>query len=161
MKVQTKLANKAGRLVNTQHAEELIRNYKKERWAHSSERLGMADSLSVWYSVEELEGFLNMIKEAGGDGIKLHFGVYDEKTAKKPEYVGRQTVVMLGTKAKEVDGEIINKHIYLHTDKGTSLLAYNLGSICPPSCGGGVGNGGEEGIGINITDKGEAGICIG
>lgn len=157
---KTKLAQRAGELVSTQHAEELINNYKKTRWVHSSERIGKKDSLSVWYSVEELEGFLDMIKNAGGDGIKMHFGVYSDDFQKVPEYAGRQTVVMLGTKAKEEEnGNIVNKNIYLQTDKGTSLLAFNLGCMCPPKCGLGIIQ--EEGIGISINDKGGNGISIG
>lgn len=157
MNVQTKLASKVGKVVNTQHAEELIHNYKKERWAHSSRRMGKPDSLSVWYSVEELEDFLTMIKEAGGDGVKLHFGAYSEEFAARPEYAGRQTVVMLGTKAKEVDGKVVNKNIYQQSSKGTSLLAYNFGTLCPPTCG----TGDQDSISISITDQGECGISVG
>ena len=157
MNVQTKLARKAGKVVNTQHAEELIQNYKRERWAYSSERMGKPDSLSVWYSVEELEEFLTMIKEAGGDGVKMHFGTYSNDFQKVPEYAGRQTVVMLATKTKEVDGKLVNKNIYKHTDKGSSLVAYNFGQLCPPTCG----SGDQDSISINITDKGECGISVG
>ena len=158
-KSKNRLAQKAGELVSTKHAEELISNYKKTRWEQSSERIGKKDSLSVWYSVEELEEFLTMIKNAGGDGIKMHFGAYSEDFKKVPEYAGRQTVVMLGTKAKEEDnGAIVNKNIYLQTDKGTSLLAFNLGTICPPKCG--IGMIEEEGISISINDKGKDGIFI-
>jgi hypothetical protein len=45
---------KAGKLVDTAHVDTIIRNYKKERWVHNSKRLGKEDSLSVWYSIEEL-----------------------------------------------------------------------------------------------------------
>jgi DhnA family fructose-bisphosphate aldolase class Ia len=157
MKVQIKAAKKAGQLISTQAAEELIRNYKKERWEANTQRIGKSDSLSVWYSVEELEDFITKIKEAGGDGVKMHYGVYSADFNKKPEYAGRQTVVMLGTKTKEVNGQSVNKNIYLQTESGSSLLAYNMGTLCPPFCGGSDG----ESIGINITDKGEKGICIG
>lgn len=157
MNVATKLAKKVGQFISTQAAEELIHNYKKERWAYSTERLGKSDSLSVWYSIEELEELIERVKTAGGDGIKMHFGVYSADFQKKPEYAGRQTVVLLGTKTKEVNGQLTNKNIYLQTDKGTSLLAYNLGNMCPPFCGGSDG----ESIGISITDRGEKGICVG
>ena len=48
---------KVGKLVDTEHVETLIRNYKQERWAHNSKRIGKEDSLSVWFSVSELEEF--------------------------------------------------------------------------------------------------------
>lgn len=51
-----------GKFVDTAHVDTIIRNYKKERWVHNSQRLGKDDSLSVWYSVEELETFLKKRK---------------------------------------------------------------------------------------------------
>ena len=45
---------KVGKYVNTEHINTHIRTYKKERWIHNTERLGKADSLSSWYSIEEL-----------------------------------------------------------------------------------------------------------
>ena len=41
--------------MSTNHVNTVIKNYKKERWIHNSNRLGKEDSLSVWYSIEELE----------------------------------------------------------------------------------------------------------
>ena len=68
---------KVGKRVNTDHVNAAIRNYKQERWVHNSKRLGKEDSLSVWYSLEELEEFLATSKAHGGDGIRLYFGAYD------------------------------------------------------------------------------------
>ena len=70
---------KAGKLVNTKHVDTVIKNYKQERWVHNSKRLGKEDSLSVWYSLEELEEFMELIKTHGGDGVRLYFGAYDKE----------------------------------------------------------------------------------
>jgi hypothetical protein len=145
---------KAGKLVDTAHVDSVIKNYKRERWVHNSRRLGKEDSLSVWYSVEELEEFLRKAKEHGGDGIKLYFGAYDKDHAPKPLYTGRQTVVLVATKQKETETGVVNKDVYINTDKGYSILAYNVGTICPPFCNG------SEGIGITILDKGNEGIVV-
>ena len=56
--VTVKASKKVGRFVNTKHVDSLLKTYKKERWIHNSNRIGKADSLSVWYSVEELKEFL-------------------------------------------------------------------------------------------------------
>ncbi len=146
---------KVGKLVNTEHVDTVVRNYKQERWVHNSKRLGKEDSLSVWYSVEELEEYIAKIKDHGADGIKIYFGAYDKDYTANPLYAGRQTVVLVATKQGQTESGMANKDIYIETDKGTSILAYNAGSLCPPLC---VKTG--EQIGITIVDKGEDGIII-
>ncbi len=146
---------KVGKLVNTDHVNGVIRNYKQERWVHNSKRLGKEDSMSVWYSVEELEEFMEKIKEHGGDGVRLYFGAYDKQYTEKPLYAGRQTVVLVATKEKETGSKVINKDIYINTEKGSTILAYNAGSLCPPLC-----QSDDFSIGITIVDKGNEGMVI-
>lgn len=152
-KTQTK-SKRAGKLVDTEHVNIVISNYKKERWANNSKHIGKEDSLSVWYSVEELEEFLEKVKEHGGDGIKMYFGAYDKEHAPKPLYADRQTVVLVATKAKETANGQVNKDLYISEEENTTILAYNAGNLCPPFCQNG------EGIGITIVDKGAEGIVI-
>ena len=154
MLVNQKKGLKVGKLVNTDHVNSVIRNYKQERWVHNSKRLGKEDSLSVWFSIEELEIFLEKVKDHNGDGIRLYFGAYDHNYAEQPLYAGRQTVVLVATKQKETENGETRKDIYIDSENGTTILAYNSGSLCPPFCGDG------EGIGITILDKGEEGIII-
>lgn len=147
---------KAGKYVDTEHVNTIIKNYKQERWVQNSKRLGKEDSLSVWYSVEELEGFLEKAKEHGADGVKLYFGAYDKEFAKQPLYAGRQTVVFVATRQKETENGSMNKDIYINGENGTSILAYNYGSVCPPFCR----NSDDDPIGITIIDKGEDGMIV-
>ena len=65
---------KVGKYVDTAHVDTLIRNYKQERWRQNSERLGKEDSLSVWFSVEELEEFIANIKDYNATGVRFYFG---------------------------------------------------------------------------------------
>jgi hypothetical protein len=146
---------KVGKLVKTDHVNEVIRNYKQERWIHNSKRLGKEDSLSVWYSVEELEEFMTKIKDHGGDGVRLYFGAYDQENTEKPLHAGRQTIVLVATKGKETGNGVTNKDLYIGTKKGSTILAYNAGHLCPPFC-----QGDETGIGITIVDKGNEGMII-
>ena len=147
---------RAGKLVNTEHVNRVISNYKKERWVHNSKHIGKEDSLSVWYSVEELEEFLNLVKQHGGDGIKMYFGAYDQEHAPKPLYADRQTVVLVATKVKETETGEMNKDLYISGEKETNILAYNAGRLCPPMCQ--VGE--DNGLGITIIDKGNEGLII-
>jgi hypothetical protein len=151
---------KVGKFVNTEHVDTVIRNYKQEKWVHNSERLGKEDSLSVWHSIEELEELIAKAKEHGGDGIRFYFAAYPKDYAQQPLYAGRQTIVMVGTKQKETENGPANKDIYVNTEKGTEILAFNSGTICPPFCKPrGMDNDGD-GLGIAIIDKGHEGIFV-
>jgi len=147
---------KAGKFVNTEHVNSVIKNYKQERWMHNSKRLGKEDSLSVWYSLEELEEFLAKAKEHGSNGIRMYFGAYGHENAPQPLYAGRQTIVMVATRQKETEKGGAAKDIYINTEKGSSILAYNVGRLCPPICG----NSDFGDIGITIVDKGDEGLIV-
>jgi hypothetical protein len=147
---------RVGKMVDTDHVNTVIRNYKRERWVHNSKRIGKEDSLSVWYSVEELEDFLARVREHGGDGIKLYFGAYGEDYTGNPLYAGRQTVVFVATKAREAEQGTVNKDLYINKEEGSTILAYNFGSLCPPYCSTGDG----MGIGVTILDKGDEGLIV-
>ncbi len=147
---------RTGKFVNTEHVNSVIKNYKQERWVHNSKRLGKEDSLSVWYSVEELEEFLAKAKDHGADGVRMYFGAYGMNNAPQPLYAGRQTIVMVATRQKETENGGTNKDVYITTEKGASILAYNVGGLCPPFCQ----NDDFGGVGITIVDKGQEGIVI-
>ena len=148
---------KVGKYVDTAHVDTVIRTYKQERWVHNSDRLGKEDSLSAWYSVEELEEFIDTIKQHGADGIKIYFGAYPENFEEVPEYAGRQTVVLVGTKQKtSSQGVLTDKDIYVNTENGSQILAYNMSKICPPFCG----TKEDTGLGITIVDRKEQGLTV-
>lgn len=151
----TKAVKKAGKFVNSKHVDSLLSNYKKERWAQNSKHIGKEDSLSVWYSVEELQEFLETAKSHGADGIKMYFGVYKPETAKEKRYEERQTIVLVASKNKVLDnGTEFDKSIYINGDKGAEILAYNSGRICPPACTGGGGGTGTETSGFDWDNPG-------
>ena len=148
---------RVGKQVNTNHVNTVVKNYKRERWLHNSNRLGKEDSLSVWYSIEELEEFIAKSKDHGADGIKLYFGAYDKDYEEQPLYAGRQTIALVATKHKVTAGGESNKDIYIQTERGSTILAWNAGVLCPPFCGKDKGLGD---IGITILDKGDEGMVI-
>lgn len=154
----TAKTRKAGKMVNTAHVDNIIRNYKQERWVNNSKHIGKEDSLSVWYSIEELEEFLAKAKSHGADGVKLYFGAYDKNYEGDPLYAGRQTLVFVGTQSKETSSGIVDKDLYISNNTNTTILAYNNGRICPPFCRPIVGEDTE--IGISIVDKGEEGFSV-
>jgi hypothetical protein len=159
MTVTIEKTTAAGRFVETSHVDMLIRNYKKERWIQATERLGKEDSLSVWYTVEELENFLQKIKTHGADGVRMFYGVYDAGFEEVPDYAGRQTVVLVATKSRIQGDKIVEKHLYVNNGNDTSILAYNRGKLCPPECP----IGGDEdwgGLGMAMIERKGKGITI-
>lgn len=147
---------KVGKFVSNEHVETVRRNYKEQRWLQNSRRIGKADSLSVWFSLEDVESFLEKLKEHKGDGIRFYFGAYNNEYAEKPLYAGRQTIVMVATKQKQTLAGEVNKDIYINTGEGINILAYNLGRPCPPICQSGDD---FDNLGI-LIDKGEPGSLI-
>src|SRR6266404_6994006 len=116
--LQTKKTNR------TENADILIREYKQKRWVKNSERIGKPDSLSARYSIEEMESFLALAKLNGGDGIKFCYGAYPEDYAAKPEYAGRQTLVMVATKSKiTAIGGFTDKDIYIRKNGRAEILS--------------------------------------
>ncbi|HTQ28920.1 MAG TPA: hypothetical protein VMI35_12360 [Puia sp.] len=152
---------KVGKYVDNQHVDAVIRTYKQERWVHNSKRIGKEDSLSAWYSVEELEEFIANAKDHGADGIKFYFATYPVEFQEKPEYAGRQSLVLVATRSREAeDGTTVNKDIYVPTGDTPQILAYNLAKICPPSCGGTFADSDLGDLGITIVDCGEKGMSM-
>lgn len=142
-----------GKFVTTQHVDNVIRNYKQERWIQNSERLGKEDSLSAWWSVEELERFLDTAKLNGADGVKFYFGAYANDYTEQPEYAGLQTLAMVATKQKEgANGTTVNKDLYVTGENGNTILGYNMAQLCPPMCG--------KGRSLNDSDYGEVGTIV-
>jgi hypothetical protein len=151
----------SGKYVDTQYVDTVIRTYKQERWVHNSERIGKEDSLSVWHSTAELEEFIATSKKNGADGIKMYFAAYPENFVERPEYAGRQTVVLVATKSKETEDGIVNKDIYIDKGGVTSILGLNMGSMCPPLCGYLKTGGSDLGeVGVTLIDRGEKGVSM-
>lgn len=146
---------------STQHVDTVIRNYKQERWAQNSDRLGKEDSLSAWWSIEEMENFIAAAKEHGADGLKFYFGAYGSDYKEVPEYAGRQTLVMVGTRESATTRGLKNKDLYIRTESGTNILANNSAAMCPPKCGPMTPDGLDmDNIGVCIVDRGEKGFVM-
>ncbi len=162
METLVKTSNRVGKYVDTAHVDNVIRNYKKERWVHNSERIGKEDSLSAWWSIEEMEDFITEAKTHGADGLKFYFGAYGADYTENPKYAGRQTLVMVGTKESQTAMGVKNKDIYVQTEKGHTVLAYNRGSLCPPHCGPGTGDliDNDDLLGVTIIDRGDKGMLV-
>jgi hypothetical protein len=128
-----------GSYVTKSEMNELTAGYKQERWAANSDQLGKSDSLSVWFTVEELENFLENVKANGGNGVRMHFGVFPQNY-RRPEVAGMQTVVLVANRSK--DGSLENaKELFIDKSGRPEILALDGPVVCPPFCGTGLGHG--------------------
>ena len=140
--------------------DDLIREYKKTRWVVNSERICKPDSLSAWYSIEEMEEFIALARLNGGDGIRFYFAAYPEVCVSKPEFAGRQTLLKVATRSKiTTDGLVVNKDVYRSKNGALKILSGGRPSLCPPNC---IPNyeGGTGGLGITLVDRGKKGFEI-
>jgi hypothetical protein len=160
MATQQKKSVRVGKYVNTEYVDTVLREYKKTRWAPNSERIGKPDSLSVWFSMADIEEFLEKSKMHGGDGIKFYFAAYPNDYSPRPEYAGRQSIVMVATRSKQTDlGRIANKDMYITRHGESTIMALNKGNLCPPICDA-PSEGGTGDLGITIIDKGDKGMEV-
>ena len=153
----------AGKFATQQEVDTLIRTYKQERWADNSDRIGMADSLSVWFSVEDLEGFLDTVKANGGNGVRFHFGVHTAENAPQPNLEGRQTLVMVGNRSSDGTAAT-SKQLFSHNNGQPEIVASLIGFPCPPICGSGTTtskrNSGTVLGSATLIDRGENGMSV-
>jgi pyridoxine 5'-phosphate synthase PdxJ len=146
---------RVGKYVDTNHVNILVSNYKKTRWGQNSDLIGKEDSLSVWYSIEEMEEFLQRAKQCGADGIRMHFGAYPANFAKNPEVSEMQTIVMVANKTTETAFGKVEKNIYVNAENGKQILAYNYGGVLPT--GDGIA---ADGVGITIVERANNGLTV-
>ena len=148
----------AGKFLTNENVATLLSTYKQNRWIDNSEKLGKEDSLTAHVTIEQLEMLIERIKIHGGDGIRLHFAAYPDDYAPVPEFAGRQTVVMVGTK----NSEGANKEIYMSEGKEAKLLAFGDMPICPPWCNSGVGGTSSHrpATTTSLVDRGDKGMVV-
>ncbi|ACU64219.1 hypothetical protein [Chitinophaga pinensis] len=128
---------KAGQFVDNKHVSMLRENYRENRWRANSERLGKPDSLSVWYSLDELKQYIETAEAAGADGIRVYFGAYPSVFPENVLLEDRQTIAFVATQQKASQtGKTENKDMYVSTPNGPEIIAFNFGLPCPPYCTG-------------------------
>lgn len=158
-----KKAVQGGKYVDRQEVDSFIRTYKQETWVHNTERLGKEDAMSSWYTVAELEAFITKVKQQGGNGVRMHFGIYPEGYSNDPELAGRQAIVLVGTRSS--DGTVrTSKELYVGNGKETKILAFVGDVPCPAYCpfptipppSGSM----KTAVGTALVDRGEKGLSI-
>ncbi len=141
-------------------AAELILNYKVNQWQtlndncqalQNPDGTAKEDSRSVWFSIGELQNYLSDVENAGGSGVRIYFGAYDNAiiddaidVLKKsdpsfiPEmaqYNGMHTVVMVPTidlAGRQTDFSLDPQVVGFEDTNSVKLSCLNHGSMAPP-----------------------------
>ncbi len=142
--------------INPEVARSRIMNYKSSSFKILSEKLSLvnnkavSETKSVWYSVKQLQDWIDEIQYYKGDGIRIYFGQkenlnqgeeYDERTGEPRP--GQLCLIIIPTK----EGSNTSSHVNIIYDKLEDYqarlaattkpaleMAFNLGGYCPPLC---------------------------
>jgi hypothetical protein len=109
-----------------------------------SQSLGKQDTLSIWYSREHIAMLLDEIDHAGGDGLRVYLGMYENSHSSFP---GQLCLLMATTRAVQIGDRIIHEKVDLEKESDFSQRStlpkdlnlsdkrdFNFGSPCPPLC---------------------------
>ncbi|RXK60030.1 hypothetical protein ESA94_13365 [Lacibacter luteus] len=128
-----------------------IGSYVSQKHSILSNAIGKPDTKSIWYSKEHLTKLLEEIEHAGGDGIRIHLGMYEQGH----EFQGQLCLVMNTTRELIVGNNTYHPDIVLENEAdfaerstlerdvivfpGDDPISarkkdFNFGSPCPPLC---------------------------
>jgi hypothetical protein len=128
---------------------ERINNYAVNKHNLLSQAIGKPDTKNIWYSKEHLAKLLEEIELAGGDGIRIHIGMYEASH----EFSGQLCLLMTTTREVLSGETVIHKNVFIEDEPdfsqrsvlprsgafpGNDQLSgkrdFNYGSPCPPRC---------------------------
>jgi DNA polymerase sigma len=113
--VEEKKFEEPKQLISPKFAEELNKRYNAERHKLISSVINREDANAIWYSIEELENYINYVKKEGEkqkikvDGIRFYLGVYPDDAKTYGNKAGLTTIFLTPTENKVIQkGSMIN-----------------------------------------------------
>lgn len=94
--------------ITPKEAEDLNQNYVKTRAKVVDVAIGKKDSISSWFSLEDLKAYISYVESEGKakgitvDGLRVYFGAYS-KNDKNPTKNNYSTVFFVPTQSKKGD----------------------------------------------------------
>lgn len=138
-KLQNKVTKKPEKCISVEEARELHGNWCNHRGKHLEECLGHADHREFWWSVEELEEYLEYVKAESKEqgitdpGIRIYLGAYSKDTCKMGKGYSTLFMTPTGSQAKS-----------LGKDGARAQNNYNIAPFNRTHSGGGGGNNGDD-----------------
>lgn len=127
-------------LITHDLAVELSERYHESRAELISKSILKDDVTAVWYSIEELENYLNYVKNQGAEkgidvtGIRLYLGVYPNDSSYK-EKAGLTTIFLTPTKKREATINVESSRTDQYSEENIDaieLQPLNYGGIGRP-----------------------------
>ncbi|MBW8684353.1 hypothetical protein [Chitinophaga rhizophila] len=129
---------------------ERITRYQKNKHSLLTQAAGRPDTRSVWYSKEHFAKLLDEIEYAGGDGIRVYFGTYEDGH----QFAGQTCLLFVTTREKQIGNSITHANVILekeanYADRSSmerevilfpgddpmeDIRDFNMGIPCPPRC---------------------------
>lgn len=127
-----------------------VARFKNQKHNLLSQALGRPDTKSIWYSKEHFVKLVEEIEYAGGDGIRVQFGVYEDEH----EFAGQLGLLFNVTREIMIGDTINHTNVVLENEPDfpersalpREIIAFpggtndggnkdfNTGSPCPPRC---------------------------
>jgi hypothetical protein len=123
-------------------------NYETDKLGILTTALGKGDTKNIWYTRNHIADLLDEIDSAGGDGLRIYFGAYEEGH----DFEGQLCLVMNVTREGMKNNVTTHENVYLEDepdyedrlnaerDAGINSPIpggkrdFNFGSPCPPRC---------------------------
>lgn len=128
--------NQPKQLITKEFAKQLNEGYIKERANLKAKVNDEEDANAVWFSLEELENYINYIKVEGESkgievtGVRFYLGVYPEDIQEK-EKAGKTTIFLTPTKKNNVGGAMLLATTDENVD-ATEIEPMNYGTMGNP-----------------------------
>ncbi|MCH2193556.1 hypothetical protein [Kordia sp.] len=125
------------KLISSEAASELNACFKAKQIEGFGAKNDSNFSCSSWYSLEDLEGYINYVKQEAlkqkitVDGIRFYFGVYPESTTDKSK-AGQNTMFLCPTKAYSSEEKFGEDNGSDNSEDVTTIPALNYGSTGNP-----------------------------
>lgn len=136
--------------VGLQATTNRITRFQNQKHNLLSQALGKPDTKSIWYSKEHFVKLLEEIEFAGGDGIRIQFGMYEEGH----QFEGQLCLLFNTTREKQTGNTITHSNVVLEEESNyperssvareiilfpgdgslEDVKDFNLGLPCPPRC---------------------------
>ena len=115
--------------IDLKTAREMVERYKSTRKTDISDKHGVNDTESSWFSIDKLKEFVNNLP-AEATGVRLHLGIHGAEHDIAPNQTSLAMIATVG----DGNGNHIDAIQSDDVDGGT-VFGYALkGRECPPTC---------------------------
>ncbi|RXG11979.1 hypothetical protein DSM03_10776 [Leeuwenhoekiella aestuarii] len=125
-------------VISIEEAKILDRTFTETRVDAINKTIGMPDSRSSWWSIEDLEQYIAYAKSQAAEkgskvnGLRVYYGAYP-KDHSNEEVAGYSTLFIVPTGMKTVEkAGLINYNSFLQSNEDLEIAPLNMGHLRKP-----------------------------